>query len=122
MVGRMSQLESGSNARWEDKFERMVRRLEDQEDRISDLHEQAVQSGWRRAFENAGRSYQIESIIHATHDLDAAARGAKLRRQWRIVDFFGESEREIFARACKLTAFNQYQNVPAILCTCWTCP
>jgi len=87
---------------------------------VSDLHEYAAQSGWCRAFESAGNSYQIESIIHTTADIDAAAQIARLQRQWRIVASFDEPEREIFACAGKLAEFDQFQDLPAILCTCWS--
>jgi ubiquinone/menaquinone biosynthesis C-methylase UbiE len=87
---------------------------------VSDLHEHAADLGWRRGFECDGTAYQIESVIHTASELDTAAQHAKLLRQWRVAACFDEPEREIFARAGKPTAFEQFRNTPAILCTCWS--
>ncbi len=86
---------------------------------ITDLHERAVQSGWQRGFKQDGEHYSIDFFEHNAPDLDDAANGAGLRREWRITASFDEPERAIFEQADKLALFDELRTVPAILCTGW---
>lgn len=86
---------------------------------ITDLHELAVQSGWQRGFKQDGEQYYIDFFGHRTSDLDNAACGEGLLRDWRIAASFDEPERTIFEQAGKVALFDELRTVPAILCTCW---
>jgi malonyl-CoA O-methyltransferase len=86
---------------------------------ISDLHECAVQAGWQRCFEVAGRRYEIEQFEHSAEELDSAANDSGFRLNWRLASFIGEPEREIFIRNGREYAFEKVCRVPAILSTCW---
>ena len=87
---------------------------------VSDLHEYAVQAGWRRSFEVEGRRYSIEQFEHTTRALDQAADASGFRIDWRVASQIGDPERDIFVRSGREHAFAQASCVPAILSTCWT--
>jgi len=87
---------------------------------VSDLHEGAIQAGWRRCFEVEGDRYQIEHFEHTARELDEAADGSGFRINWRVTSYIGEPEREIFVRSGREHAFAEASRVPAILSTCWT--
>ena len=86
---------------------------------VSDLHERAVEAGWRRGFRVDGQRYEIEQCLHTTRELDEAARDAGLLREWRVESHLGEPEREIFVRAGREDAFAAASRIPAILSTGW---
>jgi ubiquinone/menaquinone biosynthesis C-methylase UbiE len=87
---------------------------------VSDLHELAIQAGWRRCFKVEGREYQIEHFEHTAKELDEAANGSGFRIDWRVASYIGEPELEIFVRSGRESAFAEASRVPAILSTCWT--
>jgi ubiquinone/menaquinone biosynthesis C-methylase UbiE len=87
---------------------------------VSDLHELAIQAGWRWCFKVQGREYQIEQFHHTARELDEAANGAGFRIDWRLTSYIGEPELEIFIRSGREHAFADASRVPAILSTCWT--
>jgi len=86
---------------------------------VSDLHPGAVEAGWRRRFESAGRRYEVEQFAHTTARLDQAGDDAGLRIDWRLTAHLGEPERGVFIRAGREYAFAEACRVPAILATCW---
>jgi malonyl-CoA O-methyltransferase len=89
---------------------------------VSDLHERAIEAGWRRCFEVEGARYQIEHFEHTAGELDEAAKGSGFRIDWRVTSHIGEPEREIFVVSGREHAFAEASRVPAILSTCWTRP
>ena len=86
---------------------------------ISDLHPDAVRSGWVRSFRTGSGSYQIEHYDHLWPRVEACALAAGLRLVSRIDASFDEYERAIFERAGKANAFLAAQRVPAILISAW---
>jgi SAM-dependent methyltransferase len=86
---------------------------------ISDLHPDAVRSGWVRSFRSGSGSYQIEHYDHLWPRMEACALAAGLRLVSRIDASFGEDERTIFERAGKAKAFLAAQRVPAVLISTW---
>ena len=86
---------------------------------ISDLHPDAVRSGWVRSFRTGSGSYQIEDCEHLWPQVEACALAAGLRLVSRIDASFGEDERAIFERAGKVNAFLAAQQVPAVLISTW---
>ena len=89
---------------------------------VSDLHEIAVQAGWRRCFEAAGRRYEIQHFEHPAKELDEMASHAGLRIDWRVSSYLGEPERIFFIQAGKEHTFEAARRIPAVLTTCWTWP
>ena len=87
---------------------------------VSDLHQHAVQAGWRRSFKVEGRRYHIEQFAHTAEELDAAAEASGFRIDWRVASHLGEPERDIFVRAGREHAFAEACRVPAILSSSWT--
>jgi predicted RNA methylase len=86
---------------------------------ISDLHPDAVRSGWVRSFRTGSESYQIEHYDHLWPRIEACALTAGLRLVSRIDASFGEHERSLFERAGKTNAFLAAQRVPAVLISTW---
>ena len=86
---------------------------------VSDLHEFAVQAGWRRCFQVAGRRYEIEQYEHPVQELDEVAQHAGLRIEWRVASRLGEPERPFFVQAGREHAFDAATQIPAVLSTCW---
>ena len=87
---------------------------------VSDLHEIAVQAGWRRCFQVAGRRYEIQHFEHPAQELDEVAGHAGLRIEWRVASRLGEPERSFFVEAGREYAFDVATQIPAVLSTCWT--
>lgn len=85
----------------------------------SDLHPDAVRSGWVRSFRTGSDRYEIEHYDHRWPQIEACALAAGLRPTWRIDASFGEQERAIFERAGKATAFRTARRVPAVLVSAW---
>jgi len=85
----------------------------------SDLHPDAVRSGWVRSFRAGGGSYEIDHYDHEWPQVEVCARAAGLRPVWRVDASFGQQERIIFERAGKASAFTRAQQVPAILVSAW---
>jgi len=87
---------------------------------VSDLHETAVQSGWRRCFEAEGCRYEIQHYEHSVAELDEMAKSAGLRVDWRVASRLAEPERPFFVQAGREYAFEAASQIPAVLSTCWT--
>jgi SAM-dependent methyltransferase len=85
----------------------------------SDLHPDAVRSGWVRSFRTGSDRYEIEHYDHWWPRIEACALAAGLRPIWRVDASFGEQERVIFERAGKANAFRTAQTVAAVLASAW---
>ena len=86
---------------------------------VSDLHPDAVRSGWTRSFRSAGVRYEVASYAHSMESMDDCARASRLRLMWRVEESFGEPERRIFERAGKGDSFEPAQTARALLISCW---
>ena len=85
----------------------------------SDLHPDAVRSGWVRSFRAGSESYEIEHYGRLWPRVEAYAQAAGLCQIWKIDASFGEQERVMFERAGKAKAFISAQQVPAVLISAW---
>jgi SAM-dependent methyltransferase len=85
----------------------------------SDLHPDAVRSGWVRSFRSGRESYEVVHYNHSWQRVEACAVAAGLRPLWSHDAYFGEQERVIFERAGKANAFTSAQQVPAVLIAAW---
>lgn len=86
----------------------------------SDLHPDAVRSGWVRSFRAGSERYEIEHYDHSWPRIETCARAAGLRLVWKFEASFGEQERVLFEQAGKANAFDAAQRIPAILASAWT--
>lgn len=86
---------------------------------VSDMHPKAVRAGWTRSFRRGDRVHELTHHEHSKAELDECARGAGLRREWRLEAHFGEPERAIFHHAGKQEAFARVSVLPALLITEW---
>jgi len=86
---------------------------------VSDLHPDAVRSGWVRAFRTSSVSYEIKHYDHLWARIEAHARAAGLRLSWKLDGSFSEQERPFFETAGKAEAFLAAQHVPAVLISSW---
>ena len=85
----------------------------------SDLHPDAIRSGWIRSFRTGSKTYEIEHHDYLRSQIEAAAWAAGLRPVWMLEASFGEPERPLFEQAGKAKAFLATQQVPAILLYSW---
>jgi len=85
----------------------------------TDLHSDAIRSGWVRSFRAGTQTYEIEHHDHLQSQLEACAWAAGLRPAWTLEESFGEPERPLFEQAGRAKAFLAAQQVPAILICCW---
>jgi len=85
----------------------------------SDLHPEAIRSGWVRSFRMGEDRYEIDHYKHPWAAIQDQARAAKLNLVWKADAFFGERERVWFERAGKASAFATAQKVPAVLAAAW---
>jgi ubiquinone/menaquinone biosynthesis C-methylase UbiE len=82
---------------------------------VSDLHPDAIRRGWTRSFRHGK---DVIGVAHHLYNLgDLFARD--LRLDCIVEPQFGEPEREIFAKAGKLAAFEDAALLPAIFVARW---
>ena len=82
---------------------------------VSDVHPDALRRGWTRTFSHP--SGVIEVVHHRYALEDLAAR--ELRLDCLREPCFGEPEREVFAKAGKLDAFEEAARHPALFAARW---
>jgi ubiquinone/menaquinone biosynthesis C-methylase UbiE len=82
---------------------------------VSDVHPEAIRSGWTRTFRHGSSVISVAHHPYALEDLFAAG----LRLDCLVEPRFGEPERDVFARAGKLAAFEEAAQDPAIFVSRW---
>ena len=86
---------------------------------LSELHPEAVRSGWRRTFRAAGQLYEPQ---YAAHSIDGVQDAANLTDALELVAMsdhcFEEPERAVFENAGK-TNFDKLQGTPALWIGHW---
>lgn len=82
---------------------------------VSDVHPEAIRRGWTRSFRSGIEVISVAHHPYALDDLVAPGLGLDclIERQ------FGASEREVFAKAGKLAAFEEAAHQPAIFVARW---
>jgi SAM-dependent methyltransferase len=86
---------------------------------ISDLHPDAVRSGWVRSFRTTSGSYEIKHHDHLWAQMEAGARAAGLHLSWKLEASFSEQECPFFESAGKAEEFLAARRVPAVLISSW---
>lgn len=89
---------------------------------VSDLHPEALEAGWKRAFRSGDAAFEIEHFPHPTPVLLEAASGAGLRLERTAAACFGDPERAIFSRAGKERVFDEASRLPAVWIAAWIKP
>ena len=83
---------------------------------VSDVHPDAIRRGWTRTFSHPQGTIEV---AHHPYDL-ADLVAPDLRLDALHEPRFGEPEREVFAKAGKLAAFDEAARYPALFTARWT--
>jgi ubiquinone/menaquinone biosynthesis C-methylase UbiE len=89
---------------------------------VSDLHPEALTSGWTRSFKLGEEVYELEHHLRAIEDVTAAGYEAGLTRTMFLESAFDTSEFSIFQQAGKKDAFRRATQVPAVFIGLWEKP
>lgn len=82
---------------------------------VSDVHPDALRRGWTRTFSHPNGVIEVAHHRYALDDLTARELRLDCLREPR----FGEPEREVFATAGKLDAFEEAARYPALFVARW---
>jgi len=82
---------------------------------VSDMHPDAIRRGWTRTFSHPTGVIEVTHHPYTIEDLVAP----ELRLDCLYEPRFGEPEREVFAKAGKLEAFDEAARHPAIFVARW---
>jgi ubiquinone/menaquinone biosynthesis C-methylase UbiE len=83
---------------------------------VSDVHPDAIRSGWTRTFRHPTGAISVAHHPYALGDLVAPGLGLDFLIERR----FGEPERAVFEKAGKIAAFDEAARQPAIFVARWT--
>jgi SAM-dependent methyltransferase len=89
---------------------------------VSDLHPDALASGWTRSFKLGEQVYELEHYPRAIEEVNAAGRGAGLTPTVYREISFDNPEFSIFQRAGKEDVFSRARRVPAVFIGLWEKP
>jgi ubiquinone/menaquinone biosynthesis C-methylase UbiE len=89
---------------------------------VSDLHPDALASGWTRSFKLDGQRYEIEHYRRSIREINSAAAGAGLRSKCFKEIYFGLPELAVFQKADREESFNKAVSVPALFLSLWKKP
>jgi hypothetical protein len=82
---------------------------------VSDVHPDAIRRGWTRTFSHPAGTIEVTHHLYTLADLVAP----DLRLDALHEPRFGEPEREVFAKAGKLVAFDEAARYPALFVARW---
>lgn len=82
---------------------------------VSDVHPDAIRRGWTRTFSHRNGVIEVAHHLYTLDDLVAQ----ELRLDCLDEPRFGEPEREVFAKAGKLAAFEEAAHHPALFVGRW---
>ena len=81
---------------------------------ISDFHPEGYSRGWKRSFQWGGRAIEIASFAYSMRRICDAFEKSGFVLARKVESTFDEPERQIFARAGKLSTFDSVRGLPAI--------
>lgn len=87
---------------------------------LSDLHPEALRSGWTRSFRRGPQVIEVASIPYTVEDLRTEAELAGLCEEEFYEAHLGSPESAVFERAGKQEEFERAKSVPAVLAVRWT--
>jgi ubiquinone/menaquinone biosynthesis C-methylase UbiE len=89
---------------------------------VSDLHPDALDSGWTRSFKLSGQRYELEHCHRSIQEVAGAALSAGLKPKFRKNIYFGTPELPIFQRAGREEIFRTVMSIPALFIGLWEKP
>jgi SAM-dependent methyltransferase len=89
---------------------------------VSDLHPDALASGWSRSFRVGEQRYEIENHLRTMHEVNGAASNAGLTLKSSQPIYFGPPELPVFQRAGKEDLFGAVNTIPALFTSLWEKP
>ena len=89
---------------------------------VSDLHPDALLSGWTRSFKLGGQRYDIEHHRRTVQEVNRAAADAGLSPKFHREACFTTSEFSLFQRAGKQDLFRTVTSIPALFICLWEKP
>jgi ubiquinone/menaquinone biosynthesis C-methylase UbiE len=89
---------------------------------ISDLHPDALSTGWSRSFKLDEQRYELQHYRRSLHEITSAACGADLQPKLHRDVYFGAAEAPIFQRAGKQELFSSLLATPALFIGLWEKP
>jgi ubiquinone/menaquinone biosynthesis C-methylase UbiE len=89
---------------------------------VSDLHPDALASGWTRSFKVGDQRYELEHYNRPLREVHEAASTAGLRPKSCQEIYFGAAELPIFQRNGKQEIFEAITSVPALYLGFWEKP
>jgi malonyl-CoA O-methyltransferase len=89
---------------------------------VSDLHPQALDSGWTRSFRAGAEVYEIDHYRRSLEEISDAALWAGLRPKLSREVRFGDGDFDMFRAAGKAELFENARRVPALFIGLWENP
>ncbi len=89
---------------------------------VSDLHPDALSSGWTRSFKLGGQRYDLDHHPRATREIRDAASNVDLTTKFWYDIHFGDAELPIFQRSGKDEVFRFVASIPALFIGLWEKP
>jgi ubiquinone/menaquinone biosynthesis C-methylase UbiE len=89
---------------------------------VSDLHPDALASGWSRSFKVGEQRYEIENHQRTLQEVNCAAVYAGLTLESCQPIYFGPAELPVFQRAGKEDLFRAVKTTPALFTSLWAKP
>jgi ubiquinone/menaquinone biosynthesis C-methylase UbiE len=89
---------------------------------VSDLHPDALLSGWTRSFKLDEQRYEIEHHRRTVQEVNCAAADAGLSPKFSRDIYFTISEFPLFQRAGKQDLFRTVKSIPALFIGLWEKP
>ena len=86
---------------------------------VSDLHPDAIASGWTRSFKLGELRYEIDHYCHSLEKIGHAAASAGLRAKVCRAAHLDETQLPIFKCAGKEKLFSTLRNTPALFISLW---
>jgi malonyl-CoA O-methyltransferase len=86
---------------------------------VSDIHPEALRSGWTRSFKLGKERYEMEHYRRSFDEVNRAAARAGLRAKSFRAIYFGHPEVEVFERAGRADFFAPATRVPALFIGTW---
>ncbi len=89
---------------------------------VSDLHPEALESGWTRSFKLGERQYELEHHHRPIQEVHCAASHAGLRIRTFDSAHFGPSDLPVFQQAGREDLFKTSSAIPALFVALWEKP
>jgi ubiquinone/menaquinone biosynthesis C-methylase UbiE len=89
---------------------------------VSDVHPDALASGWTRSFKLGEQRYELEHYHRSMQEVEGAASSAGLSPKICHQIYFGASELPVFQRSGKEDIFRTVMSIPALFIGLWEKP